>query len=549
MAMRKEPDRRYASVGQFAEDLRRYLDGYPVAARTDTRGYRAVKFLGRNKTAVLVGSLGVLALLAGIAATSWEAHIAERRFNGLRKLANSYLFEFHEAIKDLPGATPARQLVVKRALEYLDGLSQERGNDAALRLELATAYKRVGDVQGRPDYASLGDTAGALDSYRKALTLFERSSAVAAASTGAGSDMALCYSGMASILSRSGDLSGASKSLRKAVPIMEGLAAAHPKNLEVRDTLAEVYRQLADILGNSTQANLGDTKGAVTFYNKAVVIRVSLVAENPKDRLQRSSLAAVYGRLAMSQRSMADYAGALAAYRQSLKVDEQLEREDPDNATFRRNTANANRMMSLLSLDVGNLEDARKYADQSATLNARLVKDDPKDMEAREHLANSYFTQGTIMARSNDPVHAQQHFDSALAIYERLMAHSPGYLPGGLNSTYNLVAAMAIQTGDGGKAVMAARKQLQIADRLLRISAANEFARRNQGLALLQLGQGHELLARKSISEWREARSSYQQSRDVWLDLRNKGTLIPRYIPRLDEAAAAIARCDRALAK
>ena len=74
--------------------------------------------------------------------------------------------------------------MVKRALEYLDGLSQERGNDAALSLELASAYKRVGDVQGRPNYASLDDRAGALTSYRKALTIFERSAAATPLSAG-----------------------------------------------------------------------------------------------------------------------------------------------------------------------------------------------------------------------------------------------------------------------------------------------------------------------------------------------------------------------------
>ena len=110
------------------------------------------------------------------------------------------------------------------------------------------------------------------------------------------------------------------------------------------------------------------------------------------------------------------------------------------------------------------------------------------------------------------------------------------------------MAELAIRTGDGGKALWSARKQLQIADRLLNISSANEFARRNQALAFLQMGQAHELLARKILAEWREARSSYQQSLDVWLELRKKGTLIPRYAPRLDEAAQAVARCDRALA-
>ncbi len=43
MAMRKEPARRYASVGQFSEDIRRHLAGLPVIARKDTVAYRSVQ--------------------------------------------------------------------------------------------------------------------------------------------------------------------------------------------------------------------------------------------------------------------------------------------------------------------------------------------------------------------------------------------------------------------------------------------------------------------------------------------------------------------------
>ncbi|HYX20247.1 MAG TPA: serine/threonine-protein kinase, partial [Thermoanaerobaculia bacterium] len=52
MALRKEPDRRYASVEQFAEDIRRHLDGRPVSARKDTLRYRAGKFVTRHKASV-----------------------------------------------------------------------------------------------------------------------------------------------------------------------------------------------------------------------------------------------------------------------------------------------------------------------------------------------------------------------------------------------------------------------------------------------------------------------------------------------------------------
>src|SRR5205085_1815355 len=111
------------------------------------------------------------ALVGGIVATTWQARKAERRFNDIRKIANSFLFEFHDAIENLPGSTPARKLVVSKALEYLDKLAQEAGNDASLQRELAGAYEKVGDVQGNPYKANLGNSSGALESYRKALAI------------------------------------------------------------------------------------------------------------------------------------------------------------------------------------------------------------------------------------------------------------------------------------------------------------------------------------------------------------------------------------------
>jgi len=86
----------------------------------------------------------------------------------VRRLANSFLFEFHDAIATLPGATAARQLVVGRALEYLDKLSRQAAGDRPLQLELAQAYVKIGDVQGKPYTANLGDAEGAIASYTKA---------------------------------------------------------------------------------------------------------------------------------------------------------------------------------------------------------------------------------------------------------------------------------------------------------------------------------------------------------------------------------------------
>src|SRR5579864_1095806 len=98
---------------------------------------------------------------------------AEKRFNDVRKLANSLIFEIHDSIKDLSGATKARELLVTRALEYLDSLSHETP-DPALQRELAAAYDRIGDVQGYTGAANLDDFPGAAKSYSKALAIRER---------------------------------------------------------------------------------------------------------------------------------------------------------------------------------------------------------------------------------------------------------------------------------------------------------------------------------------------------------------------------------------
>src|SRR5215469_4056505 len=76
-ALRKDPQRRYTSVERFSDDVRRYLANLPVMARPDTRRYRASKFIQRHKAAVAMAAITFLSLSGGIAASLWQAHIAQ----------------------------------------------------------------------------------------------------------------------------------------------------------------------------------------------------------------------------------------------------------------------------------------------------------------------------------------------------------------------------------------------------------------------------------------------------------------------------------------
>lgn len=180
-ALEKEPAHRYASVEQLAEDLRRHREGLPVVARAGTFGYRAGKLIKRNRglIAVLGLLLVTLSTATGVSVrqarrADEQARRAQRRFADVRRLANSMLFEVDEKIQHLEGSTAARELIVSRALEYLDDLAAEASDDVALARELSTAYMKIGDVQGNNLVANLGRPQDGLASYAKAKQILER---------------------------------------------------------------------------------------------------------------------------------------------------------------------------------------------------------------------------------------------------------------------------------------------------------------------------------------------------------------------------------------
>src|SRR6267378_5734291 len=187
MALRKEPQRRYPSVEQFAEDIRRHLEALPVMAAKGSWRYRAQKFVTRHKASVAATAVALIALVVGVGLTVREARIArqqaeiakaergraEKRFNDVRKLANSLIFEIHDSIQGLPGATPSRKLLLDRAVEYLDKLSQDASGDVDLQRELAWGYQRLAAVQGDTSQSNLGQVGAATASNRKALEMFE----------------------------------------------------------------------------------------------------------------------------------------------------------------------------------------------------------------------------------------------------------------------------------------------------------------------------------------------------------------------------------------
>ncbi len=101
-----------------------------------------------------------------------ERSIAEQRFLQVRQLANK-VFDIDAAIRNTPGTTKARQLIVSTSLEYLQKVGAEARGDKGLMLEIGSAYVQLAHVQGVPINSNLGEFAAADKSLRKADELVE----------------------------------------------------------------------------------------------------------------------------------------------------------------------------------------------------------------------------------------------------------------------------------------------------------------------------------------------------------------------------------------
>ena len=151
-ALRREPQHRYGGAGAFAEDLERFLQGRPVAARPEGRRYRAGKFVRRHRVGIAVAVSLVLSLLGGLATTAWQAR------------AKTLEAQKAEAVKTFlssifQGADPAqasgREITLRQVLDDGAGrVERALASEPAVQGELLTVLAGIYIQLGVTDRAS-----------------------------------------------------------------------------------------------------------------------------------------------------------------------------------------------------------------------------------------------------------------------------------------------------------------------------------------------------------------------------------------------------------
>jgi eukaryotic-like serine/threonine-protein kinase len=423
MALRKEPPRRYASADQLAEDVRRYLAGLPVRARRDTLGYRFDRFVRRHRGGVAAAALAAAGLVAGVAGIVWQARVAqaeraraERRFEDVRQLANAFIFDVHDAIEPIPGTTRARQVVVAKALEYLDRLYQESSGDPALQADLALAYQRVGDVQGLPYTANLGDTPGALASYRRALSLREALAAAGDAKARRAVSVILNRIGQVLLFNR--DPAGARGTFERSVAIAEDLARSG--TADARRDLEIAYLLLADALLGAR-----DLAASTEYHQRAVALAEQVHRERGDDQSVRD-LANAYDRMAIVLGEQGRKAEVLELTRKALAMDRAQAAARPGDLVPQRDLGVSLQRDARALLALGRVDEAVPLMEEALAVNRRLLAADPDNADAQWGVSVAEFWLAEALAARRDFTRSLEHHRRAIALSDRLIAKDPG---------------------------------------------------------------------------------------------------------------------------
>lgn len=384
-AMCKDPHERYGSVHVFSEDLQRFVMDRPVLARSQTLRYRITKFLRRNRVYVIAASLAAIGLIAGTLVSIYQAHRAERRFQQVRTLANSFLFEIHDEIETLPGSTRARELMVRTALRYLNNLAVESSDDPSLQWELATAYQKIGDVQGYGLRPNLGQRMQAIESHSKALSIAEQ-----LASRGYDPKvqrlLALAHDRMGFlILGDQTMVAAGQEHYRKARDLLEDLNRITPGDPETSRLLIVVYGHLGD-----EESLLGKTSEAAANWQRGLDVAQQWSTRHPGEAA-RLTLAMAHLRVSKAAQLRADLTDAAAHARAAIEINEQLLAAQPASTSRQRELLNSYERLSFVlgnpeMVSLGDLPTALEYNRKVVALASALSDADPSNIMAGSDL-------------------------------------------------------------------------------------------------------------------------------------------------------------------
>lgn len=418
-ATRTEPDERYSTADQLAQDLRAWLDGRPVAARQGERWYRARRYLRRYWPLVLTAACILLGLTAGLVVIRRERDAAQQRFEEVRRLANEF-FAVEKDIQGVPGSTAIRERMVKTSIRYLEGLSRAAGDNWRLKQEIAAGYRKAAEAQGLTGGINLGHPADAQQSLNRAAMLLQQARAVAPNDRSVRHDLIELTELQARLEFGARNLKALEVKLHELQDLFADYERGSQNGVADWKFAGGIYERMA-----LQSKELGDPALPMQFAQRAVELHRKVVAVDrsfPARGGFGNSLAAYGGML----RACGDVSGAADAFFEALGVFQSMVAEKPDDYKAQLNLANVHASYARTIGDpvgpsLSQTQRALPHFEECLRIGRRLMAQDANDQQIRFNHAVAAWRMGDAL-RPTDLQRALASYDESIGVVRPMPA-------------------------------------------------------------------------------------------------------------------------------
>ncbi|UDF36647.1 UNVERIFIED_ORG: protein kinase [Shinella sp. XGS7] len=386
-ALKKRPSERYENAAALAEDLRRWLQHEPIAARPDSRSYRLAKFLRRHYLGVAAGSVAVLGLSTGIGLALWKAHEAQTQRTQAEGLIEFMLGDLRKKLEPV-GRLDVLDAVGDKALGYYNAQDLAR-SDADSLGRRARALHLMGEI---------AEKRGRLDeAYRMFREATASTGELMARAPGDGQrlfDHAQSTYWVGFVAWRRGQQQEALTQFQRYLALANELGKVQPQRHEWRSERAYALNNLGVL-----KLEMGQADAALSDLAQSRERWLELVAQDPDLNLD---LASTLGWMARASLDRADYASALGLERERMAVIAAMPASG-DSRDLQGQAATSQHQISQIQLYLGRPLEALESAKAAAAALEPLVAQDPDNLDGLHQLSAVRLGMGEILAHLGRP--------------------------------------------------------------------------------------------------------------------------------------------------
>jgi tetratricopeptide (TPR) repeat protein len=390
-----------------------------VVATEPTALYMLSKFVKRHKTAFLATCATLLVMATSIVFHSWQSRLADRRVRQVTALADSAISDLTE-LELTPASSAAQASVFLNALKHLEQVRQSSGDDPSLLLEISKAYARIGDLEGSPYVANLGNTGAAVTSYREALRtaidanerlhLEESATAVVEA-----------HQRLGAIQFFLGDIQGAHDNYQRSLSLAMDSWLENSEDPAYVRLLAMSYARLGDL-----QLDNLETNDALANFRQAFdVLGTEVNGETDHDL----ALMKLYIRMGGALLEHGAPSEAVANLQKAIAVAESMAKRSPSAGQSDQNLFEVyidiiGPLVGTDTLNVGDSTQAEIYARKALTIAEALGSGDSQNVRARTGLTYAYESMGDSL-RLTRPDMAGEWYRKSIALTKEIASAYP----------------------------------------------------------------------------------------------------------------------------